>query len=114
MFLLQLRQRLGSHQHFVPSTAVEGQALRMRAVVFYTGNGSAGMLPNSYLCGTNFYYGEIEDYNVVISPAALSTSETDLKNNGIQIYPNPAADVLNVTKVSEKAAYKIITLPDNW
>lgn len=91
----------------VPASAVENQALRMRAVVFFTGPGSAGTLPNSYLCGTNFYYGEIEDYNVVISPASLSTSETDLKNNGIQIYPNPAADVLNVTKVSDKAAYKI-------
>lgn len=28
-------------------------------------------------------------------------------SNGIQIYPNPATDFLNVTKVSDKATYKI-------
>ena len=37
----------------------------------------------------------------------LPPSETAVANNGIQIYPNPVSDVLNVTKVSDKATYKI-------
>lgn len=91
----------------IPSTAVEGMPLRMRVVALYAGDNNAGYsLPAAWTCGVRSY-GEVEDYNVVISPANLSTSETGIKNNGIQIYPNPANDVLNVTKVSEKAAYKI-------
>lgn len=39
----------------------------------------------------------------------LSTSEVSTKNN-INIYPNPATDFLNVTKVSNKASYKIYSL----
>lgn len=91
----------------VPASAVENQALRMRVILFYVGASNVGLsLPASFACGTNFYYGEIEDYNVVIT-GNLATSETAVKNNGIQIYPNPASDILNVTKVSDKATYKI-------
>ncbi|MCD9617150.1 reprolysin-like metallopeptidase [Chryseobacterium gleum] len=95
----------------IPADAVEGQPLRMRVVAFYvgagTGNGNVGLsLPTDYICGDNFDYGEVEDYNVVIT-GNLATAETAVKNNGIQIYPNPVSDVLNITKVSDKATYKI-------
>ncbi|ROI01130.1 MULTISPECIES: reprolysin-like metallopeptidase [unclassified Chryseobacterium] len=93
----------------VPATGVvEGQPLRMRVMVGYAGSSNIGLsAPAAWACGEgNFYDGEVEDYNVVIS-SSLSTSETGLKNDGIQIYPNPVSDILNVTKVSDKATYKI-------
>lgn len=38
----------------------------------------------------------------------LDTKETNVAGaNEIQLYPNPATDVLNITKVSDKAAYQI-------
>lgn len=42
----------------------------------------------------------------VIITNSLSTSEVGVKNV-INIYPNPATDFLNVTKVSDRATYKI-------
>ncbi|MBV8328116.1 reprolysin-like metallopeptidase [Chryseobacterium sp.] len=90
----------------VPSTAVLGSPLRMRVLLMYAGASNAGVyLPSDYACG-DFPNGEVEDYNVLITNN-LATSETGIKNDGIQIYPNPASDVINVTKVSDKAAYKI-------
>lgn len=88
----------------VPSTAVTGLPLRMRLVMLYTT--STGNVYLADPCINNQGSGETEDYNVVISDA-LSTNETIKTDNGIQIYPNPASDVLNVTKVSDKATYKI-------
>jgi hypothetical protein len=91
----------------VPSSALEGQSLRMRVLLGFAGAANIGLnAPASWVCGTNFNDGEVEDYNVVVS-AALSTSETANPTDGIQIYPNPVSDVLNVTKVSDKATYKI-------
>ncbi|REC51820.1 propanediol utilization protein [Chryseobacterium piscium] len=97
----------------IPSTAVTNQPLRMRVILYYAGqfnsNGQSQVgfsLNSTYAgCGT-FSYGEVEDYNVVIA-TNLSTSESGAVKNGIQIYPNPATDFLNVTKVSDKATYKI-------
>lgn len=90
----------------IPSTAVQNQPLRMRVILFYGGINNAGVsLPASYVCGT-YNYGETEDYNVVIS-SNLSTGEVSGQKNDISIYPNPATDFLNVTKVSDKAMYKI-------
>ncbi|WP_052248477.1 glycine-rich protein [Chryseobacterium taiwanense] len=43
---------------------------------------------------------------VTITSSSLSTSEVRTKND-INIYPNPTTDFLNVTKVSDKATYKI-------
>lgn len=43
---------------------------------------------------------------VIITNSALSTSEIKAKKD-ISIYPNPATDFLNVTKVSDKATYQI-------
>lgn len=87
----------------VPSSAVENQTLRMRVLLVYGGNQTGGVINSA--CGS-LDYGEVEDYNVVVT-SPLSTSEVNNPNNGIQIYPNPVSDVLNVTKVSDKAAYKI-------
>lgn len=50
-------------------------------------------------------YGEVEDYSVKISPF-LAISESG-KTQAIQVYPNPAVDVLNITKVSNNATYSI-------
>ncbi len=58
-------------------------------------------------CGT-FSYGEVEDYAVMIS-ATLGVND-QVKNNGISVYPNPAVDVLNVTKVSDRATYTIYNM----
>lgn len=91
----------------VPSTAVENQPLRMRVVYIFAGEDNDGFsIPSQFACGTNFNYGETEDYNVIVA-SPLSTSETAHTNNGIQIYPNPVSDILNITKVSNKATYKI-------
>ncbi|WP_228446579.1 reprolysin-like metallopeptidase [Chryseobacterium sp. 3008163] len=90
----------------VPATAVTNSSLRMRIVtVLLTPQSVGASIPDSFACGS-FPNGEVEDYNVVVA-SPLSTNETSGANNGIQIYPNPASDILNVTKVSDKATYKI-------
>ncbi|WP_294222540.1 reprolysin-like metallopeptidase [uncultured Chryseobacterium sp.] len=91
----------------VPSTAVENQPLRMRVVYIYAGaNNNGASIPSSFACGTNFYYGETEDYNIMVA-SVLATNDVADPKNGIQIYPNPVSDILNITKVSDKATYKI-------
>jgi len=90
----------------VPSAAITNSPLRMRVVTVVATAASAGAsLPESYACGS-FTYGEVEDYNVIVT-AALGTSDINNTKDGIQIYPNPATDFLNITKVSDKATYKI-------
>ncbi|MDH6251136.1 hypothetical protein M2347_000863 [Chryseobacterium sp. H1D6B] len=93
----------------VPASALEGQPLRMRVLFAYAGSANAGLSgPASWACGAavNFNDGEVEDYNVVVAPT-LGTSDINGPKNDIQLYPNPADDVLNITKVSDKAVYKI-------
>ncbi|SIP97443.1 Por secretion system C-terminal sorting domain-containing protein [Chryseobacterium sp. RU37D] len=86
----------------VPATAVTGTPLRMRAIVVYaTGNN----VPDSWAC-ENFPNGEVEDYAVIVN-APLATNDVAGPKNDIQLYPNPVSDILNITKVSDKAAYKI-------
>ncbi|WBV54748.1 M12 family metallo-peptidase [Chryseobacterium daecheongense] len=90
----------------VPASAMTNTPLRMRVVtVLINPAGIGATIPDSFACG-GFPNGEVEDYNVIIA-SNLGTSDTAIKNDGIQIYPNPASDVLNITKVSDKAAYKI-------
>ncbi|MDR2236732.1 MAG: M12 family metallo-peptidase [Chryseobacterium sp.] len=89
----------------VPANAVVGRGLRMRVYVFY--DEDPGYVINNSVCGTINVFGEVEDYNVVVTSPALATNEVKNSGNGIQIYPNPVSDILNVTKVSDKAAYKI-------
>ncbi len=93
----------------IPSNAVEGQPLRMRVVAFYVGAGPnvGASLPADFACGENFNFGEVEDYNVVITGNQLATNDIANPKDGVQIYPNPVSDILNITKVSDKAAFKI-------
>lgn len=88
----------------VPASAVSGLGLRMRVGLLYYG--TSGYVHN-YSCGTINTYGEYEDYNVVVSEVQLATSDVANPKNDIQIYPNPVSDILNITKVSDKATYKI-------
>jgi hypothetical protein len=52
-------------------------------------------------------YGEVEDYPVRILDQALSTHDVTKDNATINIFPNPASDVLNITNVSSKAQLSI-------
>ncbi|ALR31440.1 propanediol utilization protein [Chryseobacterium sp. IHB B 17019] len=82
----------------VPATAVQNKMLKMRVALRYNTAPAA--------C-TSYTYGEVEDYNVLITPTVLATSDVAGPKNDIQTYPNPVSDVLNITKVSDKAAFKI-------
>ncbi|ROH96710.1 reprolysin-like metallopeptidase [Chryseobacterium daecheongense] len=83
----------------VPATAYAGgKNVIMRVMLTYGAQADNG-------CEV-YPYGEIEDYPVLIQQV-LGTNDIIKNNDGIQIYPNPATDVLNVTKVSDKASYKI-------
>lgn len=98
----------------VPAAAVTNQPLRMRVILYFAGQFSSTgasqvgfSLGSTYAgCGT-YSYGEAEDYNVVVASALGTNDSAGVKNNDIQIYPNPVSDILNVTKVSDKATYKI-------
>ncbi|WEK71039.1 MAG: glycine-rich protein [Candidatus Chryseobacterium colombiense] len=59
--------------------------------------GQAGFVSNPDTTGNG---------RVTITNSSLSTSEVSTKST-INIYPNPTTDFLNVTKVSDKATYKI-------
>ncbi|SDQ83308.1 Por secretion system C-terminal sorting domain-containing protein [Chryseobacterium soldanellicola] len=87
----------------VPATAVTDLGLRMRVGMLYATQTGVGI---TNPCGTYNTYGEFEDYNVVVSDV-LGTNDLSSAQDGIQLYPNPASDVLNITKVSDKASYKI-------
>lgn len=90
----------------VPATALTNTPLRMRVVTVLMTAASAGStIPDSFACG-GFPNGEVEDYAVIIN-AQLGTHDTIGPKNDIQIYPNPVSDILNITKVSDKASYKI-------
>lgn len=82
----------------VPTSAVQNKMLKMRVALRYN---------NSAAACTSYDYGEVEDYNVLVTPTVLATSDIAGPKNDIQIYPNPVSDILNVTKVSDKASYKI-------
>ncbi|MBU8883179.1 fibronectin type III domain-containing protein [Kaistella sp. DKR-2] len=80
----------------------------------YSGDKTVGMrvalrfsTPQTSPCGT-YTYGEVEDYAVKISPT-LGVND-NVKANAIQVYPNPAIDLLNITKVSDKATYTIFNM----
>lgn len=81
----------------VPSTAVLNKTLKMRVAMRYNAIPAA--------C-TSFTYGEVEDYNVIIANV-LGVNDLVSSTNNIQIYPNPASDVLNVTNVSDIAKFEI-------
>jgi len=89
----------------VPMNAVQGLGLRMRVGMLYSTSSGAGIVD---ACGSYVNnLGEFEDYNIVVSANPLSTHENTTKNNEIKIYPNPATDVLNITKVSDNSKFDI-------
>lgn len=54
-----------------------------------------------------FGYGEVEDYAVKITPTSTLSASENNQNKTIQVYPNPASDILNVTKVTNNSLYSI-------
>lgn len=85
----------------VPTDAYTGGNVIMRVGYSYSQAPSSGC--------SSLQYGEFEDYPVSIQ-AQLSTSDVTKDKASIQIYPNPATDVLNVTQVSSKATYSITNM----
>lgn len=84
----------------VPATAYSGtQTVGMRVALRFN---ASQMTP----CGT-YTYGEVEDYAVMISPT-LGVGSVNVQS--AQVYPNPAIDLLNITKVSDKATYTIVSM----
>lgn len=55
-------------------------------------------------CGT-ISYGEVEDYAVKISPTMAVND--GVAADALQVFPNPAVDVLNITKLSGNATFVI-------
>ncbi|MBU4537279.1 MAG: M12 family metallo-peptidase [Weeksellaceae bacterium] len=85
----------------VPATAYSGdKTVGMRVALRFS-------TPQTSPCGT-YTYGEVEDYAVKISPT-LGVND-NVKANALQVYPNPAVDLLNITKVSDKATYIIFNM----
>lgn len=87
----------------VPADAYAGPLnTTMRVILSYDDQPTSG-------CSI-FAYGEVEDYAVKILPQALSTSDVVKDDVSVQIYPNPAYDVLNVTNISSKAQFSIFNM----
>ncbi|CAI8809759.1 reprolysin-like metallopeptidase [Chryseobacterium sp. IT-36CA2] len=82
----------------VPNDAYTGGNIIMRVMLAYSAQPTDAC--------TSPEYGETEDYPILIQDA-LSTKDVTKDNNTVQIFPNPATDVLNVLKVSSKAQFTI-------
>lgn len=80
----------------IPATAATGKT-RMRVRLHDSSLGG-----NTTSCGTSTY-GQVEDYTVTIGVLAVN----DVKKNNIQVYPNPATDVINISNVSSKTRFEI-------
>lgn len=80
----------------IPATAATGKT-RMRVRLHDSSLGG-----NTTSCGTSTY-GQVEDYSVNIGELAVA----DVKKNNIQVYPNPATDVINISNVSSKTRFEI-------
>ena len=83
----------------IPTTAT-ASTTRMRVRMHDSSLG-----PNATPCGTSTY-GQVEDYTLVLGTLATS----DVSKSQVQVYPNPADDILNVSKVSAKAKYTIYSV----
>ncbi|CAL2090708.1 GEVED domain-containing protein [Tenacibaculum sp. 190524A02b] len=71
----------------VPSNAITDKSLRMRVRMAY---GSDYVEP----CGEDNYFGEVEDYSILISGATAGISYPDNTFNQVSVYPIPSKDVL--------------------
>lgn len=83
----------------IPTTALNGLT-RMRVSLKYNG------IPTA--CET-FSYGEVEDYSLVIGGGSRDVSMVRMTAD-IKLYPNPATTTLNVTEVSENAAFRVYNM----
>jgi chitodextrinase len=84
----------------IPATATLG-ATRMRVSMKYNG------IPTA--CEA-FSYGQVEDYTVNIVSAAKESVTSRNTIAEINLYPNPASSVINVTSVSDNATFKVYNL----
>jgi chitodextrinase len=83
----------------IPATAALGTT-RMRVSMKYMG------IPTS--CEA-FPYGQVEDYTVNIVSTARGI-ETAANEMAVNLYPNPANDILNVSGLDAAATYRVINL----
>ena len=83
----------------IPATAKIGQT-RMRVRLH-----DSTLTPNTTPCGTSGY-GQVEDYSLNIGQLAVS----DVKKNSVNVYPNPAKDIINISNVSSKAQFEIYSV----
>ena len=84
----------------IPLTAKSGLT-RMRVRLHDSSIGG-----NITPCGTSTY-GQVEDYTLDIG--GLAVGESGNKVN-VQVYPNPATDILNISKVTDKTTYIIYNM----
>ncbi|MFE3867580.1 reprolysin-like metallopeptidase [Flavobacterium sp. LS2P90] len=84
----------------IPATATLG-ATRMRVSMKYNG------IPTA--CEA-FSYGQVEDYTVNIVSAAKESVTSRNTIAEINLYPNPASSVINITSVSDNATFKVYNL----
>lgn len=80
----------------IPSTATIGTT-RMRVRLHDSSLG-----PNATPCG-NSSYGQVEDYTLNIGTLATQ----NVSKETLSVYPNPATDVLNISKATSSATYTI-------
>lgn len=83
----------------IPATAKIGQT-RMRVRLH-----DSIFTPNTTPCGTSSY-GQVEDYTLNVGQLAVS----DVKKNSVNVYPNPAKDIINISNVSSKAQFEIYSV----
>ncbi|WP_312422893.1 reprolysin-like metallopeptidase [Epilithonimonas sp.] len=83
----------------IPATAKIGQT-RMRVRLH-----DSTLTPNTTPCGTSGY-GQVEDYTLNVGQLAVS----DVKKNSVNVYPNPAKDIINISNVSSKAQFEIYSV----
>lgn len=86
----------------VPASAVTGKKLRMRVIL------KSFSTPPADACATDV--SEVEDYAVkIVSNETLNTNDL-IKNPKMQIYPNPAENMIRITSLQGKASYKIYNM----